>query len=216
MAIIYPAIRRSSSTVQIVHAQIANWSASMILLAVRQYLFFAPEIMFHLSEIDCQWSPWTAWTDCHGSCDSSKQSRSRTILNAPAYGGRRCNANGNTDIRSCPNTCICQWSDWSRWTNCSRPCGGGSTNRTRTPLNKWCDKSRDSPISIGSCNDVPCRNETTSNILVSLSLPVSLLVVQVPSVAETRPWSPVTIRLVQGHAWIFRRRIIIVKNLPIA
>lgn len=146
-------------------------SSHLSLITFNLLHFPFPSTFSFFIEKDCVWSQWSRWTDCNQGCDSSTQNRSRTIEKQPIYGGKPCEPNGNEEVRNCPNTCICQWSPWTPWTKCSQPCGGGTSNRTRTPLNSGCDNTEDCSANTASCNDFPCRNETSSivNYVFSLS-----------------------------------------------
>lgn len=112
---------------------------------------------------DCLWSDWSPWSDCRGSCSNSDRTRSRSIISQPKYGGKVCESNGNEEIEQCTNSCICEWTQWSPWSECSQPCGGGISNRTRTPLNDYCQTSLEPLITHISCSDFPCLNRTSSN-----------------------------------------------------
>ncbi len=40
--------------------------------------------------MDCEVSEWSEWSECSGSCCSGEQTRSRTVVTAPANGGQEC------------------------------------------------------------------------------------------------------------------------------
>jgi len=85
--------------------------------------------------VDGKWSEWTDWSQCTVSCGGGTSQRSRTCKPAE-NGGIDC-VGDSVETRDC-NTQVCPkdgtWSDWSPWSQCSRPCGGGSQSRTRTCL----------------------------------------------------------------------------------
>lgn len=77
--------------------------------------------------VDCVLSDWSNWSECEGGL----QTRTRTIVTAPAFGGNPCGA--TIETRDCqePQPPIdCLVSDWSDW----GPCENGSQTRTRTIL----------------------------------------------------------------------------------
>jgi hypothetical protein len=77
--------------------------------------------------IDCVLSDWSDW----GECEGGVQTRTRTIVTAPAFGGNPCGP--VIETRDCqeplpPVDCLV--SEWSEW----GPCINGSQTRTRTIL----------------------------------------------------------------------------------
>ncbi|XP_078377620.1 SCO-spondin-like [Oculina patagonica] len=88
--------------------------------------------------VDGSWSEWQEWNACTRSCGTGIQIRARTCDNPrPAHGGKQCpGASGET--RSC-NTQDCpvdgNWSGWKPWGPCTKSCGGGSQNSSRTCTN---------------------------------------------------------------------------------
>ncbi|XP_001638933.2 uncharacterized protein LOC5519017 [Nematostella vectensis] len=87
---------------------------------------------------DGGWTDWTIWTPCDKSCGTGFQQRKRTCSNpSPQNGGALC-AGTNNETREC-NTHHCpingDWTEWSSWSYCNRPCGTGYENRTRSCTN---------------------------------------------------------------------------------
>eukprot|EP00930_Biecheleria_cincta_P043973 TRINITY_DN30169_c0_g2_i1.p1 TRINITY_DN30169_c0_g2~~TRINITY_DN30169_c0_g2_i1.p1 ORF type:complete len:1516 (+),score=202.90 TRINITY_DN30169_c0_g2_i1:88-4635(+) len=81
--------------------------------------------------VDCVTSDWTSWTTCSPYC-SGTQSRSRSLKSRAAYGGS-CPPLEQT--RVCANFCMdCQLGEWTSWNDCSKSCGGGWINRSRTEV----------------------------------------------------------------------------------
>ena len=56
------------------------------------------------------------------------------------------------------STLACQVSSWSKWTSCSKKCGGGTTNRKRTVINvnKYGGKSCPTLAESKACNEKHC------------------------------------------------------------
>ncbi|KAL9968789.1 hypothetical protein ACROYT_G020914 [Oculina patagonica] len=77
------------------------------------------------------WSPWSSWSECTYSCGGGKQTRNRSCTNPPpANGGKDCKGKKSEDS-SC-NKDKCKFNKWSKWGPCSKTCGGGKKERTRT------------------------------------------------------------------------------------
>jgi hypothetical protein len=85
--------------------------------------------------VDCVVSPhWSKWAPCSKTCNKGTQERKRQVLQRAGNGGAACPPVTHTQIcnvKKCP-AIDCQISTWGRWTPCSRSCGGGTQNRTRT------------------------------------------------------------------------------------
>lgn len=84
--------------------------------------------------LDCFLEDWAPWSDCSTSCGNGTHVRSRSLTFA-AYGGKECadpqmQDNKPCDVAPCP--VHCELGDWSRWTTCSKSCGGGLSSRERT------------------------------------------------------------------------------------
>uniref|UniRef100_A0A7M5WSN0 Uncharacterized protein n=1 Tax=Clytia hemisphaerica TaxID=252671 RepID=A0A7M5WSN0_9CNID len=97
------------------------------------------------------WTEWTAWTVCDGTCGKDKnKTRSRECTNPPPEnGGGAClKLNGglglnDTDSVSCGLPCCQQdakWGNWSSWSDCNNsvPCTDGYRTRNRTCLQSEC------------------------------------------------------------------------------
>jgi hypothetical protein len=83
--------------------------------------------------IDCKVSDWSNWSNCSVSCGGGTQERTRSIITMPRGNGVACPI--LKDTRAC-NTDVCpvdcQVSDWSNWGTCTKSCGGGLQERTRS------------------------------------------------------------------------------------
>ncbi|XP_017889884.1 semaphorin-5A [Ceratina calcarata] len=105
------------------------------------------------------WTAWSAWSACSQTCGFAMKTRRRSCTNpAPAFGGRVCVGHDHDDIvcidlPPCPTPAKAasppatgQWSSWSDWDACSRPCNGGIRVRRRT-----CEKSSSRKAAV-ECN----------------------------------------------------------------
>lgn len=89
--------------------------------------FGEPRIGLGNVPIDCVLSDWTDWSECSGGL----QTRTRTIVTAPEYGGNPCGATIETRDCQAPLPPVdCLVSEWSEWSSCVN----GSQTRTRTVL----------------------------------------------------------------------------------
>jgi hypothetical protein len=87
--------------------------------------------------IDCAVSSWGDWAACSATCGGGNQARARSISTRNAHGGKVCPALGEKqacNIHSCPVHCI--QSNWSGWSVCTKTCGTGTKDRTRSVLTK--------------------------------------------------------------------------------
>jgi len=85
--------------------------------------------------VDCVLSDWSPWSACTVTCGGGVQTRTRTVLVPPAFGGAPCGPLVETqpcNTQPCPVDCVL--SDWSPWSACTVTCGGGVQTRTRTVL----------------------------------------------------------------------------------
>ncbi|XP_033736371.1 uncharacterized protein LOC117324562 [Pecten maximus] len=83
-------------------------------------------------------SNWSAYGACTMTCGSGTKTRTRTCNNpAPVGSGSAC-VGSTTDTTSC-NIASCAinggWSSWGGWGSCSRTCGGGTQEKTRSCTN---------------------------------------------------------------------------------
>ncbi|KAK3105957.1 hypothetical protein FSP39_009544 [Pinctada imbricata] len=123
--------------------------------------------------INGNWSPWSPWTDCTTNCGGGIQSRRRACVSpAPSKDGIPCIGNKQEwrmcNMHMCPEEALNisqdgDWSEWTSWSSCSYPCGGGTQWRKRS-----CDNPQ--PIGFGKncegltmeerdCNTHTCKGE---------------------------------------------------------
>ncbi|KAM6977691.1 SCO-spondin [Aplochiton taeniatus] len=118
-----------------------------------------------ISCVDCIMSPWTTWSLCSVTCGLGSLFRQRDIVRDALPGGSCGGA--QFDSRACfQRACPAHgnWSDWTGWSACDAPCGGGVRRRHRTcsappPKNGGRD-CEGMTMQTQSCNGQPCGSGT--------------------------------------------------------
>ena len=111
--------------------------------------------------VDCQWLVWQ-YGSCSKSCGGGEQVIVRTEKVKAKNGGRPC-IGWETRMEHCNiQDCAvdCQWSAWSKESECSRSCGGGQQIFVRTEKVKSKNGGRPcsgSESKIETCNNHVCR-----------------------------------------------------------
>ena len=113
---------------------------------------------------DCEVSEWSPG-ECSEECGGGEMSLTRDILTEP-QGGAACPPlyeKVACNTQPCPIDCV--MGEWSLFSSCSAPCGGGVMNRVRNPLTEAengglpCeDGSEQVPCNVEAC-DRPCELE---------------------------------------------------------
>ena len=105
--------------------------------------------------VDCVASQWGAWSACV--VGSTQQTRSRAVITPSANGGTPCPTQ-LTQTRSSVCSVDCTVAQWSDWSQCSEPCGGGSQTRNRTVTRHAANGGAGCPSTdeARSCNDAAC------------------------------------------------------------
>mmetsp|Transcript_43512 Transcript_43512/g.100126 ORF Transcript_43512/g.100126 Transcript_43512/m.100126 type:complete len:1548 (-) Transcript_43512:136-4779(-) len=88
---------------------------------------------------DCVMTAWTEWTECSRTCGGGQQKKERIPKELPyGEGAETCptiaQETQGCNTQSCTESEDCQLSEWGAWSQCTRTCGGGQSNRTRTIL----------------------------------------------------------------------------------
>ena len=113
-----------------------------------------------------EWLLWSEWTACSTSCFGGNRRRNRfhSCGSAAVAADQFLTSAQDTETETCGNPG--EWTAWSRWTGCSKSCGGGITTRLRY---HQCDGSSDEETQI--CNDVCCPawNEWSEWTMCSVS-----------------------------------------------
>lgn len=88
--------------------------------------------------VNGQYTNWSQWGACSAKCGGGTQERSRTCTNPPpSSGGAPCQGDAMErqpcNIQKCPVNG--QFTAWTQWGLCSKSCGDGTKERTRTCTN---------------------------------------------------------------------------------
>lgn len=89
-------------------------------------------------EIDCEFGPWSIWTQCSVSCGPGWRNRFRERIHQAYYGGIECAGSAHERenctllAKHCPIDCSVGY--WTPWSKCDMDCGGGKTSRTRPAI----------------------------------------------------------------------------------
>jgi hypothetical protein len=82
--------------------------------------------------VNCDMKEWSGWTSCSAKCGGGIKQRIRRINTRAQHGGNVCGP--ETESVSCGvSECDkdCTLAEWSRWSTCSKACGGGFEERAR-------------------------------------------------------------------------------------
>ncbi|VDH96262.1 Hypothetical predicted protein [Mytilus galloprovincialis] len=116
--------------------------------------------------IDGNWTDWSSWNECSGTCGRGLKDRKRTCSNPlPQYGGTPCAGNATTSEKCNDDPCPIdgQWSNWTEFTICSQTCGGGQQNRNRSCTDPEPQYGGNYCVGVenetNSCNNEPCPSK---------------------------------------------------------
>jgi len=117
-------------------------------------------------DVNCAMGDWEDWGPCLKSCGAGDRLRSRRPVHPAKPGGKPCKVSDLEEYEPCNTqpcdapTCIDgKWKEWSEWSTCSHPCGGGLMERTRqySSASAACGQPVTGPDQeTKGCNDVPC------------------------------------------------------------
>jgi hemicentin len=112
---------------------------------------------------DCKYSHWSEWSICNASCgQTGNKIRAKSLITIdPSQPNPLCAREiyKTSPCTSDPCPCItgvnctCDLTNWSDWSQCSLPCGGGQRERTRQyETNSTEDCTAENLREIQSCN----------------------------------------------------------------
>uniref|UniRef100_A0A7S2E114 Spondin-like TSP1 domain-containing protein n=2 Tax=Alexandrium andersonii TaxID=327968 RepID=A0A7S2E114_9DINO len=127
-----------------------------------------------LGDTDCQVSEWSEWSACTCTCFGTKE-RARYIKVTATGAGKRCSESLKETSPCSPGVgdspspaCLgdiptdCKLGQWSEWSTCSKPCGGGQRERSRkvvTPAKSGGAACSDTLSITAPCNPEACSHE---------------------------------------------------------
>jgi hypothetical protein len=94
--------------------------------------------------IDCGIGEWSGWTTCSAQCGGGIKQRIRHVKTHPQHGGKLCGPESQSmecGTAACDEDC--QLGRWSKWSSCSKACGGGFQQQTRSVVA--------SAVGLGTC-----------------------------------------------------------------
>jgi len=109
--------------------------------------------------VDGVYQPWGDWNVCDKICGGGTQTRKRECIQ-PEHGGKPCQGEAS-ESRDC-NQQKCpidgQWNPWSEWSDCSKTCGGGTRQSTRscTEVANGGKPCVGDTVKTETCNDFQC------------------------------------------------------------
>lgn len=125
-----------------------------------------PEEICPWTPVDCVLSEWIEWGKCDRECGGGQRYRSRHVITPGSHGGKGCSDSlsdaGSCNTQDCPDqlSVDCEWSEWEKWSECTRDCGGGQQQRRKhimvEPLNGGEPCTGDTSVEVRGCNLDPC------------------------------------------------------------
>jgi hypothetical protein len=86
----------------------------------------------HKCPVDCRVEDWQGWSGCSAECGGGLKERTRDVEIEPMHGGEPCGETSEAiscNLQACDKDCVL--SDWQPWSECSKQCDEGATERTR-------------------------------------------------------------------------------------
>lgn len=125
----------------------------------------------HLEDCEdvCEFGDWAPWGPCEGACGEGQMTRRREVIS-----GARGECSGPTETAPCfvsPCPVDCVTTDWSEWSECDTPCGGGEMKRTRELIAGAANggKKCGNLWELKTCNEYPCINQAEDCIMSAWS-----------------------------------------------
>lgn len=114
---------------------------------------------------DCKTSEWTAYSECSVKCGGGEKTRTRTVLTPAKFGGTCPALSETVTCNETPCPIHCEVNGWEPWTECSKPCGGGERQRSRTVKTepKFGGTACGPLVEKEACNTNPCPVDCVVN-----------------------------------------------------
>jgi hypothetical protein len=84
---------------------------------------------------NCLVTEWTEYSTCSVTCEKGTKTKTRSVTRNAAHGGVECptlSITNSCEEGACPRHC--KVSDWSDWSTCTKTCGSGDKQRTRSVI----------------------------------------------------------------------------------
>uniref|UniRef100_A0A8C3TQM7 Thrombospondin type 1 domain containing 7B n=1 Tax=Catharus ustulatus TaxID=91951 RepID=A0A8C3TQM7_CATUS len=146
--------------------------------------------------VDCQLSPWSAWSQCSHSCGTGQMVRGRSVVLRAAGEGRPC-PEQLTQHRSCPVKPCYSWllGPWSPCTVQGGQCGDGFQVRNLTCVVHDASVSATSrPVENALCGELPSKESV-------LQLPCSVPCPGDCHLTEWSEWSSCELTCISGRSF---------------
>merc|ERR1719219_2155252 len=85
--------------------------------------------------VDGGWGSWGSYGSCSKTCGGGTKTRTRSCDSPqPQHGGQTCPGQASESASCNTNSCPIDggWGSWGSYGSCSKNCGGGTKNRTRS------------------------------------------------------------------------------------
>jgi len=122
--------------------------------------------------VNCKLETWSGWSKCSAECGGGVQQRLREVHTAMKHNGKPCGATSQSkacNAQSCEADC--ELSDWTKWSQCSKDCDGGTRKRvkfvTKEPEGEGKCQGRwsDERLQYKKCNMKRCSGLTCNKTL---------------------------------------------------
>lgn len=133
--------------------------------------------------VNCDMGEWSGWTSCSAKCGGGIKQRIRHVKQRAQHGGKLCGAETESvgcGMDACDKDCTL--AAWSRWSGCSKACGGGFEERTRkvvtpsTGLGRCAADDSESRLEYKRCNTDNCVPKDNSTGLLKCAAKVDVII----------------------------------------
>jgi len=132
--------------------------------------------------VDCAQEPWSGWSKCSAECGGGVEQRVRKTTVPMRYGGKPC-GDSKQEVQCNTQACDkdCELSAWTKWSSCSKDCGGGTKKRFRyiasaaTGAGKCANKWAPERLEYTKCAMNRCVTTENYTTLACLHKPIDVI-----------------------------------------